>query len=381
MDVLEPFTSLQAAIDAAPAGSTLLVPPGTYRETVTIQKPLVLDGQGQAVIDAEWTRPYWVKVHSDDVTIRGFTMHNATTPNQDGAVQVLGRSRVLIEDNALTDTSNGAPLSIERGSDNTVRDNELARGGQEGLHISAGVGLKVLDNHIHHNNTAHRDPSYEAGGAKLGGASGALLEGNEVDNNNGPGLWSDVASRDVTYRANRVHDNTRIGLYFEASDGVLIEGNSVWNNGKGWPYWGYGGGIVISSSGHAEIRNNTVAWNPDGITVLSQNRGDRMATVGMNVHDNVIVMNEDPTDTSAAYGLAFLQDWAGGLFDSSTGNKASGNRFWFTLPEGQSDRFAWERNYRMLADYARTPAGTSSSYLTQGERDTLLNAAGIPLQP
>src|SRR3954462_11181886 len=42
--------TLQALIDAAPAGSFLRVPPGIYHETVVIRKPLTLDGKGQASI-------------------------------------------------------------------------------------------------------------------------------------------------------------------------------------------------------------------------------------------------------------------------------------------------------------------------------------------
>jgi nitrous oxidase accessory protein NosD len=45
--------SLQALVDAAQAGSVLTVPACTYRETVTLSKPLTLDGQGKAIIDAE----------------------------------------------------------------------------------------------------------------------------------------------------------------------------------------------------------------------------------------------------------------------------------------------------------------------------------------
>src|SRR5215213_2285550 len=40
--------SLQTLINSAAAGSTLLVPACTYRETVTVNKPLTIDGQGVA---------------------------------------------------------------------------------------------------------------------------------------------------------------------------------------------------------------------------------------------------------------------------------------------------------------------------------------------
>ena len=42
--------SLQQRIDALPAGFTLKLEPGIYRGPIMIEKALVLDGQGEAVI-------------------------------------------------------------------------------------------------------------------------------------------------------------------------------------------------------------------------------------------------------------------------------------------------------------------------------------------
>src|SRR5262249_42925162 len=49
--------TLQNMIDAAPAGSVLQVPACTYRESVSINKPLTLDGLGKAQIRGSdvWT--------------------------------------------------------------------------------------------------------------------------------------------------------------------------------------------------------------------------------------------------------------------------------------------------------------------------------------
>src|SRR5262249_49457124 len=50
-------TSLQSQIDAAPSGSTLSLPACIYRETISINKPLTLDGAHQAEIRGSdvWT--------------------------------------------------------------------------------------------------------------------------------------------------------------------------------------------------------------------------------------------------------------------------------------------------------------------------------------
>ena len=47
--------SLQALIDAAEPNATLVLEPGTYAGPAVLDKPLTLDGQGRATIDAGGT--------------------------------------------------------------------------------------------------------------------------------------------------------------------------------------------------------------------------------------------------------------------------------------------------------------------------------------
>lgn len=44
--VPQDFSTIQAAVDAAPEGATILIGPGTYRESITITKSLTLEGSG-----------------------------------------------------------------------------------------------------------------------------------------------------------------------------------------------------------------------------------------------------------------------------------------------------------------------------------------------
>ena len=65
-------------------------------------------------------------------------------------------------------------------------------------------------------------------------------------------------------------------------------GNRLWENGWRFPAWGWGGGIVVSSSRNVEVFDNVVAWNPDGISIISQQR-ERSAfndVRNISVHDN-----------------------------------------------------------------------------------------------
>ena len=71
--------TIQAAVDAAVPGDLVLISPGTYKETVTIEKPnLVLRGLDRAgvVIDGEGKRENGVKAFGDGVVIENLTVKN-----------------------------------------------------------------------------------------------------------------------------------------------------------------------------------------------------------------------------------------------------------------------------------------------------------------
>src|SRR5665213_4555163 len=76
------YATIQAAVDAAVAGATITVDPGTYNETVSIYKQLTLNG-AQAGVDARnprsaesivYATQTVFSIFANDVTIDGFTI-------------------------------------------------------------------------------------------------------------------------------------------------------------------------------------------------------------------------------------------------------------------------------------------------------------------
>jgi hypothetical protein len=57
VSVVHPGGSIQAAIDAAPAGGTVTVTSGTYAESLTVTKPITLVGRGDVVISPPTVAP------------------------------------------------------------------------------------------------------------------------------------------------------------------------------------------------------------------------------------------------------------------------------------------------------------------------------------
>ncbi|MEJ2292983.1 MAG: right-handed parallel beta-helix repeat-containing protein, partial [Deinococcales bacterium] len=95
--------SIQRAVDRAPAGAEVRVAPGTYLETVIIDKPLILvseEGYRHTVIQADHARFHWRGVPRDDQIV--------------GAVNVMRTSDVRIEGFQLQDALEGIWVSASR---------------------------------------------------------------------------------------------------------------------------------------------------------------------------------------------------------------------------------------------------------------------------
>jgi hypothetical protein len=323
-------------------------------------------------------RERWIVGAADDVAIERFVMRHAAAPAQHGAIANDGHSGWTIQGSTLSDV-HGAVVSLEGGHGLRLLDNDIARGGQLGVHASAVADVLVRGNKIHENNTEDFDPEWEAGALKAAGdVSRLTVDGNEVYGNGGPGIWCDIDCRSIVVSSNRVHDNALAGIFFEISDGASIHGNAVWENGWSKPSWGWGAGILISSSGHAEVYGNALGWNADGISVISQDRGDAPATAGIgnHVYGNTVASIADST------ALGWFQDWNGPMYRQESDNQGADNAFWYPGAENDGSRFEWNSQaIARLAEFAATPGGHGSRYVASAERDQVLGAAGIPLAP
>lgn len=457
-----PARSIQALVNAAAPGSTVVVPPGIYRETVTITKPLTLVGEPGAEIRGsdvwtEWkrqgtywvhgglpalpkidapglddsggrqnwphqvffdgrplvqvasnptsgqfavsgdrviladdpnghlievtTREYWVVGKADNVTVQGFTMKHAANRPQTGAISNGGHSNWTIRECVLSD-AHGAAVSLVGASSLHLLNNEIFRGGQLGVHGWNATDVLVQGNRIHDNNTERFSWRWEAGGLKMCEMTRLTLDGNEVWGNWGPGLWCDIDCQDTTISNNRVHHNLVFGINYEISRSAKIFGNVVWENGWGFDDWGWGAGILVQNSADTEVFGNIVAWNADGISVISQSRKDSPPVTGNQVHDNTICIVA--TGTPNVFALAWLEDWQGGIAAEHSRNTGANNAIWHANPNGAPWPFVWGREqfpYHKLDQFAATPGNRGGRYLSPADKDRILAEAGVPLAP
>lgn len=364
-------------MDAASEGTTIRLPACTSSQTLRVTRPLVIDAQG-AAIDGRGALEYAVVVSADDVELDGLTVVNVANPVQDGAVHAWDVARFTFRGGEIRDAA-GACISVARSPDSSIVDSVLAGCGQEGIHATRADRLVVRGNRIEGNNPAGTyDPEWEAGGAKVTRSDGVVFESNQVSHNRGPGIWCDIDCRDLRVHDNRVWSNDRAGIQIEISEGAQVTRNAVWDNGWAFTTWGWGAGILVSSSSRVEVDANVLAWNADGIVVVSQDRSDAPNPITGDRTKGNFVASEGGNE---AFGLGWLLDWRGGLTDAAAGNGGASDRFWFAGPEGGDARFAWDRAFAGLDAFRATPGGTGASYVTDAEMASILEAAGIPGRP
>jgi hypothetical protein len=318
--------TLQHRVDTAPVGATINVPACTYHEQVVLNRALTLDGRNQAVIDGDNVRERWVWIASSDVTIRNFTMRNASTPLSQGGIGTqAGISRIVIDHNDLGPTSNGAPVGIGGTTDSRVSGNAIHGGGQLGVIAVGNTRLVLQGNHVYGNNTAGVDPGFAAGGIKAVGEISGQILGNEVNGNNGPGIWCDIGCTGEVIAGNAIHDQQYNPIFYEVSTGGDIHDNTITNAPSGPLDWGC---IVVSSSGTTAVHNNTCN-RAMALLVILDNRGDLPPDAGRNVRvqDNTVLsVVPDPLQASPLAPTRWWQWSASGpLVVGQNGNLDSGN--------------------------------------------------------
>jgi Right handed beta helix region len=244
-----------------------------------------------------------------DVVVQGFVVEKFANPAQRGAIHFDGGGW-RIERNDVR-ANHGMGIYAIGGQ---VLHNHIHHNGQLGLGGS-GDDLLVEGNQIDHNNTAGFSPLWEAGGTKFVRTDGLVIRGNNVHDNMGQGLWTDINNIRTTIERNHVHANSGHGIFHEISYRAVIRGNHVTDNGGAEPMPGWGGaGIRVAASPDVEIYGNSLAGNQNAIMLLQQRRDDWPSSHGahllrnIEVHDNQVSLESpgltgqvDDTESAASY--------------------------------------------------------------------------------
>ena len=232
-----------------------------------------------------------------EVVIRDLTIEKYATDAQVAPIHGIRNWHVI---NVTSVHNHGVGLNI--GSGTIVQGGHFNHNGQIGINGWQANDTQVLGAEIACNNYAGYSTEWEAGGIKLAGSARVVISGNNVHDNRGQGLWSDIDDRDFIYTNNVVSNNTGNGIMYEISFGTaFIQNNTVACNG--------GAGIYISNSSGVDVSGNTILVGPanspgsngaagaGGIDIINDFRdpgptGPYQASDN-NIHDNLITHSGD----------------------------------------------------------------------------------------
>jgi parallel beta-helix repeat protein len=274
------FTTIQAAVNAAVAGTKILVCPGTYHEMVTIgatKDGLDLEARGDpetVIVEGDVEDPN----HAPEA---GFLLSNVH------GVQLEGFTvRGFHDSDILLDHADG----------NTIRNNRTTQSAHDGIQLNHS-SRNLIEHNVSFGNVAS-PPAGHAFSDACGvlvrqGSAGNVIRHNEFFGNAFGVLIGGAGPGNVVFH-NDSHDNRRYGILNRATADTVIDGNRIDRNGI--PL-GPGRGISVESpaavisTGVTVARNDAFGNTPDlfwdgkGADTFQNNHCDTSVPDGLCVRD------------------------------------------------------------------------------------------------
>jgi parallel beta-helix repeat protein len=210
------YNTIQAAINAASAGDSIIVYQGTYTESVSVTKQLTIRAASSVkpVINGGGINIYYPAAN---VIIDGFEITGAST-----GIYISGSSNNIINNTLKNNTSDGILVIQTNAYGNNIEGNEIS-GSNRGIHLLDSNNNEVKNNLVYSNDS----------GIWVDDSTNIDITGNTIKENSDDGvlLFGDVSGTIINF--NIIVDNN-IGINSIALNTVDAT-NNWWGDATG-PY-------------------------------------------------------------------------------------------------------------------------------------------------
>jgi parallel beta-helix repeat protein len=220
------YASIQEAIDAAPAGSTILVQAGSYIEAVAVSKSLTLTGAGPSTVveyPAGGPADAAVIVVRDAGGVRIEDLRvSSSDPDVDG-IRVRDSASVVLDSIVASGHSQDG-IDVRRSS-----DVEIVSGTAE---MNAGDGIQIDEDCTGVTIRSSRSAANGTDGIKVVQSTDVVVEDSTFTQNGDDGILV-RDSAEVRLVGNASTDNLGWGISVNDSTDVLLDGNTLTGNQAG----------------------------------------------------------------------------------------------------------------------------------------------------
>ncbi|MGZ8880303.1 MAG: right-handed parallel beta-helix repeat-containing protein [Halobacteriota archaeon] len=239
------YTTIQAAVNAAQPGDTVLIPPGTYSENVLVNKSLTIKSSAGAA-----TTIVKAAVPSNDVFLlsgSGIRVEGLTLTNGRAGVEFSGASQssvtdiiahdnvyaVLIEHAANNKVSasnlsnNGYGIYLDGSSGNTFSGNVATHESGNGNALGDGIYMRESNSNAIVQNVLSNNHVY---GISLLSSSNNVLSNNSINANEEFAVRLRDNSNNNTFTFNTFSGNAKLAVYSGYSSGSRFYLNDFINN-------------------------------------------------------------------------------------------------------------------------------------------------------
>jgi parallel beta-helix repeat protein len=290
-------TSIQAGIDAASDGDSVVVAPGTYFENIDFKgKNIVVTSSGgptQTIIDGNGNGAVvtFKSSESRGAVIRGFTIQNGGLPY----IYYVGPAGGV----------------FARASNPTIENNIITRNRGNGIQLNGG-GL-IHGNTISYTTTAHDAtgapacPFDDGSGIQVNASSSVEISNNIIENNIASWTGGGIMMRNslpLTVSNNIIRNNQSGceggGIYADIGDLYLLQQNLIYGNVSG-----SAGGGVYFSAGLVLITSNTIVGN---------SISDNMGMIGNYVDGSQLAIMADMSGVGLFNNIIVATDFYDAIF-------------------------------------------------------------------